>query len=107
MRGLAMLAVIATVACSGNSEPEVGCTLIGCNDGLNVVVNSTLQQDFTVTVSAGGQTLHTFACRSGQACHAFIENQTPASVTVSVSTATGPVSKTYAPEYEISKPNGP
>ena len=107
MRCLTGLALLITLACSGNTEPQLGCTLIGCTDGLNVVVNAALQQDFTVTVTSGGQTLHTFTCRSGQSCHAFVENKTPATVTVALATGMGPVSKEFTPEYKINKPNGP
>jgi hypothetical protein len=102
------LLAISMVACSGNqTEPVRVCTLIGCNDGLNVIVNASLQQDYTVTVSSGAQTLHTFTCRPGQPCQAFVDNHTPAQVTVSVATAAGPVSKTFTPEYKVTKPNGP
>ena len=107
MRWVLALSVAAAMACSGNTEPVRVCTLIGCNDGLNVVVNASLQQDYTVTVTSGGQTLHTFSCRAGQPCQAFVENKTPATVTVGVATAMGPVSKEFTPEYRVNKPNGP
>ena len=106
MRWFVIVACLGVAGCSAVSEPH-GCTLIGCNDGLNVVVNASLQQDFTVTVSSGGQTLQTFTCRAGQQCFGFVENQTPATVTVSLATSTGPVSKQFTPEYRINKPNGP
>jgi hypothetical protein len=107
MRVFAILGIAVTLACAGNTEPQRVCTLIGCNDGLNVVVNSALQQDYTVTVTSGGQTLHSFTCRPGQPCQAFVENRTPATVTVALATAMGPISKDFTPEYKISKPNGP
>jgi hypothetical protein len=94
-------------ACSGNQEPLRVCTLIGCNDGLNVTVVSALQEDFSVTVKSGSQTLHTFTCRPGQQCMAFLENQRPANVTVQIATSAGTISKDYTPEYKASRPNGP
>ena len=105
------LAVVvwAVVASCANvaEEPPRACTEIGCSDGLAVEVNSSLTQSITVSVRAGAQELHTFRCDPGQPCRAFIENQTPAEVTVVVQTAQGDVSKTYRPAYQINRPNGP
>jgi hypothetical protein len=96
-------------ACASTSEPQRVCTLIGCDDGLSVEVKSSLQQSFTVNVRTGTQTLHTFRCDPGQPCQAFVRNQTPAEVTVSIDAGGGqqPVSRTYHPEYQINRPNGP
>ena len=95
-------------ACANMSEPQRVCTLIGCDDGLSVVVNHTLPQSFTVTVRVATQTLHTFRCDPGQPCQAFVRNQTPEEVTVSIDAGGGqpPVSRTYRPEYRINRPNG-
>jgi hypothetical protein len=106
MKASVLVCVLLT-ACSGNQEPQRVCTLIGCNDGLNVTVNSALQQDFSVTVKSGSQTLHTFTCSAGQQCMAFLENQTPANVTVQITTNAGTISRDYTPEYNVSRPNGP
>lgn len=105
MRAL-LVGCVALLGCAGNQEPRA-CTLIGCNDGLNVTVVSTLQQNLTVTVKSGAETLHTFTCTSGQQCMAFIENKTPANVTVQVGWVGGTVSRDFAPEYKVSRPNGP
>jgi hypothetical protein len=106
MRGLVLSAVVL-MACVGNQEPQRVCTLIGCNDGLNVTVTSSLQQDISVTVKSGAQTLHTFTCSAGQPCMAFLDNQTPANVTVQIATSAGTISRDYTPEYKVSRPNGP
>ncbi|HEX6064680.1 MAG TPA: hypothetical protein VFZ04_10700, partial [Longimicrobiales bacterium] len=101
-------ALVLVAACVGaNQEPERVCTLIGCNNGLAVEVNSSLQQSVTVTVQAGAQVIHTFQCDPGQPCRAFVDNQTPDEVTVHVQTAQGTVSRTYRPEYKLNRPNGP
>jgi len=102
--------VLFAAACTSNKNPEPEmrvCTLIGCESGLNVVVNSSLQQDFTVTVSSGGQVLQTFTCTAGQNCAAFVSNQTPTQVKVQVATPMGPVAKDFTPEYKVTRPNGP
>lgn len=100
-----LLGCLFLAGCAGQ-EPRV-CTLIGCNGGLNVTVVSTVQQNLTVTVKSGAETLHTFTCMAGQQCMAFIDNRTPANVTVQVGTVSGTVSKDFAPVYTVSRPNGP
>jgi hypothetical protein len=109
MTKLAALMLVAVTACA-SSEPDEGprvCTMIGCSNGLSIVVNSTVQQDLTVTVLSGEQTLHSFTCRAGQPCQTFLENQTPMNVTVRVTSSAGTVSREYAPEYRMNRPNGP
>ncbi|MGQ0814400.1 MAG: hypothetical protein ACT4O1_08025 [Gemmatimonadota bacterium] len=101
------LLMLLCLACASNAEPERACTLIGCENGLTVVVNTTLQQDFTVNVKSGTQQIQTFTCRAGQPCQAFIANQTPAQVTVEVVSPTGATSRAITPEYSLSRPNGP
>ena len=107
MRRLALCLILWLAACAGNQEPQRACTLIGCNDGLNVTVNSALQQNISVTVKSGAQTLHTFTCSPGQPCVAFLDNQTPSNITVQVTTSAGTISRDYTPEYKVSRPNGP
>jgi hypothetical protein len=97
---------VLLAACSNGAGLKT-CTLIGCNDGLNVTVTSALQQDYSVTVKSGTETLRTFTCQAGQPCFTFIDNQTPASVTVQIATNAGTVSRSYTPQYTTSRPNGP
>jgi hypothetical protein len=105
MRAL-LVGCVLLAGCVGNQEPRA-CTLIGCNDGLNVTVVSTLQQNLTVTVKSGTETLHTFTCVAGQPCMAFIDNKTPANVTVQIATPAGTTAHNYTPTYSVSRPNGP
>ena len=108
MRKIAVWAVVVAGACVNTAgEPERVCTLLGCNNGVAVEVNNSLQQSVTVTVQAGAQVIHTFQCDPGQPCRAFVDNQTPEEVTVHVQTAQGTVSRTYRPEYKMNRPNGP
>ena len=95
------------LACSSNGSGPRACTLIGCVKGLNVVVNSSLQQDYTVNVKSGTQQLATATCRAGQPCNVFVENQQPASVVVEIVTPDGTVQRTFNPQYVATRPNGP
>jgi hypothetical protein len=104
---LSLVAGVLLGSCANLSEPERVCTLIGCTDGLAIEVNHSLQQSFTVNVRSGTQTIHTFRCDPGQPCRAFVSNQTPSDVTVTVDSPQGPVSKDFQPEYRLSRPNGP
>ena len=103
----ALLLSVCLLGCANGAELQQVCTLIGCNDGLNVTVVSALQQDYSVTVKSGTQTLRTFTCQAGQQCMNFIENQTPTNVTVQVTTNAGTISRDYTPQYTVSRPNGP
>ena len=100
---------VLVAACANTSEPQRICTLIGCENGLAVEVNHSLQQSFTVNVRVGAQTIHTFRCDPGQPCRAFVSNQTPGEVTITIDAGGGqaPVSRTYRPEYRMNRPNGP
>ena len=106
-RIMAVALVVAACASEPDVEPQRICTLIGCNNGLAVEVNSSLAQSFTVNVQTGTQVIHTFRCDPGQPCRAFIENQTPEEVTVHLQTGQGTVSRSYRPEYRMNRPNGP
>ena len=103
----AFLLGLCLLGCANGSELQQACTLIGCNDGLNVIVVSSLQQDHSVTVKSGTQTLRTFTCQAGQQCLSFIERQTPTNITVQVATNSGTISRDYKPQYAVSRPNGP
>jgi hypothetical protein len=48
MRHVTLSVILLVAACAGNQEPQRACTLIGCNDGLNVTVTSAVQQDYSV-----------------------------------------------------------
>lgn len=102
----ALLAVLAA-SCANSPDPQVACTLIGCNDGLRVTVGGAVPAQFTVRVLAGDSTLRTVECRTGTPCDVFIENTTPEQVTVEIASTTGVVTRTATPEYTIARPNGP
>jgi hypothetical protein len=110
---IATVGIVALVAaCAGveqepEPEPQQICTLIGCNDGLSVQVTSAVTQSITVTVRANNQVLRTFRCDPGNPCASFIENQMPASVSVTVEAPGGTVNRAYTPEYRTARPNGP
>jgi hypothetical protein len=101
-----LLGVLVLAACAQPSSSDQRiCTLIGCNDGLNVQVSS-LAQSATVTVRAGNQVIGTFRCDPGNPCQSFIQDQTPNAVNVTVEVSGGTVNRNYTPEYRTVTPNG-
>ncbi|MGQ0562096.1 MAG: hypothetical protein ACT443_09505 [Gemmatimonadota bacterium] len=102
------LLLLFCFACAGTGpEPERACTLIGCENGLFVVLSGVQQQDVTVSVSSGGQVIHSFTCRAGQECRGFAMNQTPDQVTVRVTRNGEATSRDFTPAYRLNRPNGP
>lgn len=105
---VAIVTLSWVAACAAPETPPVqACTMIGCSDGLAVEVNSNVQQAITVNVRTGNTVIHTFRCEAGQPCRAFVEQQTPAEVTIVIDAPSGRVARSYQPEYRINKPNGP
>ena len=105
---IVLLAGLVITSCASNTGPERACTLIGCDNGVEVQVVHSLGQPFSVTVrNTLGDPMYSFICQPGQPCRAFIAGQTPQDVRVTVNAPQGEVSKTFKPEYKISKPNGP
>ena len=97
--------VSVAVSCTSPPETQV-CTLIGCNDGLNVQVNSSVAQALAVTVRAGSQIIGSFRCDAGAQCSSFIDNQTPAAVNVTVEMGGRTLNRSYTPAYRTARPNG-
>lgn len=102
---LLLAGIAVMIGACGITSPQ-DCTLIGCTNGLAVVVNTSLQQQMTVTVKAGTQTLATLQCSAGTPCNTFIENQTPSEVQVTINVSGGTVNRTYNPQYQMHRPNG-
>ena len=106
MRMASLFLVVVLFGCNAPPEP-VACTMIGCSNGLSIRVNGTLTSNYTVTVSANNQVIGTFNCTAGQQCMNFIENQTPATISVVIQGAGQKITRAYQPEYQNSRPNGP
>ena len=101
------LIAVAAVAC-GNPFESRACTLIGCTDGLSVFATNSRSDSVTIVVrSATGEVLATIGCRPNAPCGTQLQNQTPATVTVTTQTSQGSSTVTFTPQYIINQPNGP
>ena len=106
MRIFPVFLALLLFGCNAPPEP-VACTMIGCSNGLSIRVNSTQTSNYSVTVSANNQVIGRFDCTAGQQCMNFIENQTPDSISVVIQSSGGTVTRSYRPEYQNNRPNGP
>jgi hypothetical protein len=107
---LTSLVLMVLIGACASAEEDVGvraCTKIGCSNGLAVEVTHSSSVAINVSVRNGTQVLRMFRCDAGQTCRAFLENQTPADVTVVVDAGGKEVSKSFRPAYRAQRPNGP
>jgi hypothetical protein len=81
--------------------------MIGCSNGVRVLVEGSVPERYTVQVSEGGRTLRTLECTAGSACDAFLENETPAEVVVRMTWGDHDREWTVTPTYRDVQPNGP
>ena len=89
--------------------PERACTLIGCSDGITVVVENAPAPPYTVEVVLPDGTSRTSRCEAAPGCDAglFVEGVTAEEVTVRVTAGAGSSSQVVRPSYETAQPNGP
>ena len=83
--------------------------MIGCSDGLNVVVENAPAPPYTVEVILPDGTRRTARCEAAPGCEAglFVEGVTAEEVTVRVDAGAGSSSQVVRPQYETAQPNGP
>lgn len=114
-RPMAWVAVLALAACSGNTEEEidvqpspVACTMIGCSNGVRVVVDGNVPERYSVQVRDGSRVLRSLECRAGTPCDFFVENEMPTDVTVRIVWGDDHDREwTVTPTYRDAQPNGP
>ena len=86
-----------------------GCELVGCVNGLLVVLTPQPTSAYRVEVRPGGsQSMNVIDCPDPSACggQAFFLDFFPADALVSVTTARGTVTQNVRPSYTTSRPNG-
>jgi hypothetical protein len=83
--------------------------MIGCSDGITVVVEDAPPAPYTVEVVLPDGTSRTARCEPAHACDAglFVEGVTAEQMTVRVTGGAGSSSQVVRPSYETSQPNGP
>jgi hypothetical protein len=102
-----MFAVVGLGGCDGVPFLR-GCTLIGCGDGLTVVLANAPAGEFAVEVRVPGAAARRQECASAAACSTMrFDGVVAAEATVAIITPTGEVTRTVRPEYVVSRPNGP
>ena len=87
------------------------CTLVGCNDGLQVHVSGDLPAELPVTVEAvarDGERREREALCAGQprVCQASFEGFWPEEVMIRVTSGSRSVAQTGRPSYSTLRPNG-
>ncbi len=110
MRILTLGLVVAALACTRSSEPQVMCTMIGCENGLSVVVEDPPAGDYQLVLNAPGEQDRVRDCTANEPCDrgAFFGNFEPETVTVRVVAGTDTLrSVTVSPEWRDNQPNGP
>ena len=101
LRELAVAAgLLAASGCS--------CTLIGCQNGLAVILKTEPTVAYRIEATSGFSGKYVCECADPKTCiRPFFADYLPASVTIKVITAAGSTSTTLNPSYEKSEPNGP
>ncbi|HVF59584.1 MAG TPA: hypothetical protein VNJ70_07235 [Thermoanaerobaculia bacterium] len=89
-------------------EPKA-CTMIGCSDGITVVVENAPAPPYTVEVILPDGTSRTSRCEAAPGCDAglFFEGVTAEELTVRVTAGAGSSSEVVHPTYHVVQPNGP
>lgn len=96
--------------CRTSSPPVRACTLIGCSDGITVVVQNAPATPYTVEVTREDGTRRTARCEAAGGCGAglLFEGISDARVTIRVIIGdAGASSSVVRPGYVESRPNGP
>jgi hypothetical protein len=107
MKYVVLFLALTTLSCDEIFDNKA-CTLIGCVDGLSVAIPSNAQLPYTVTLQAPGVASVSVQCTSANGCgtNVFFENQTPATVTVTITWQGTTLTKQFTPVYKESQPNG-
>lgn len=109
MRIRSVFHATAFVLLAGCNSITQACTLMACQDGLEVKLSGTPAGAYTVEASSEFRVLHkTYECAAGQTCPPiFFEGFDGEDVTVRVTTAAGVRTQTFENvKFERRYPNG-
>ena len=104
-----LIALLALAGCRSTLQPDMqACTLIGCSDGITVVVQNAPAAPYTVEVVVPGGATRSMRCEVASGCGSgvFVEGVSAAQVTVRIVAAAGTSSHNVQPAYTESRPNG-
>jgi hypothetical protein len=107
-----VVAVLAVALMSGGGATQcptlVGedCTEIGCSDGLLVTIGGAVAGPITVRVDAGVEQ-RTLTCQVAEQCLVFFDDWMPVDITIEASWGGGIQTVHAAPDYRVTRPNGP
>lgn len=102
-------AALLAAGCSPGAEPVRACTMIGCEDGLEVTVEGAPAGPFRVEAALPGSAApRVFECPAAGECggRAFFAGFTPDSVIVRVIVAGDTTTRALRPQYRTAQPNG-
>ena len=108
---IALLFAISLLFTNCNfQEVQKACTLIGCDDGVQVKLTSSLPNSATIEINYDGKS-KTIVCsedRCNSNSYLFFENITPETFTIKI-VENGKVlsESTHTPTYRVDQPNGP
>jgi hypothetical protein len=108
VRGCAIFTLALMAGASSCDDPVQACTLIGCIDGLEIVLTGSVPDSVTVEATASGGETRTAECVRSDGCvYVAFEGFHPEEVTVRVAWDSGTIAVTLEPAYTVSQPNGP
>ena len=109
LRHLLAASLLCLSACRGAPPVGQACTLIGCSDGITVVVTNAPATAYSVEVILPDGTARTTSCDIAGQCGngLFVENVSAEQVTIRVSGGGRTTSQVVRPQYAESQPNGP
>ena len=110
MRALSMCIVACLVAaCRSATPPMQACTLIGCSDGVTIIVAGAPPARYTVALELPDGRRRSLRCEAAAGCAAglFFEDVSAEQVTVEISSDAGTSVHEVRPSYVESQPNGP
>jgi hypothetical protein len=105
---LALALAPGASSCDDPVDPLKVCTLMGCIDGLDIILTGSVPDSVTIEATSSGGETRTAECVRSDGCgDVAFEGFHPEKVTVRISWDGGSVAVTLEPAYSVSQPNGP
>jgi hypothetical protein len=108
LAGALALVAAAAAGCAPAASANRVCTMIGCESGLTVVLETAPQGPYRVEARAAGEEVRVRECLSERDCgRIFFADFLPEEVTLEVIAGDARASHTVRPRVETVQPNGP